>query len=363
MAYFILCAGGTGGHLFPAQSLSEVLQRRGHTVDLMTDERADTYGVSFPARRTHIIPSATFSPRNVFQSIPGALTIGKGMVEALKIMRRNKPAAIVGFGGYPTLPPLFAAWLRGVPIVVHEQNAVLGRANAVIAKRARLIATSFANTDGVPTSPRAIVMHVGNPVRANVITAARKPYREPKANQVFELLVFGGSQGARVFADLVPGALEQFSEEVRREIHVTQQCRPEDIVRVREAYETLGVPCDLGAFFVDMPERMARAQLVIARSGASTVAELSVMGRPSILVPYPHALDHDQARNAERLQEAGGAILTLQKNIGPVRLSQLLARLMEPRSGELAKMASAARDAGRPEAVERLAVEVEALAS
>lgn len=363
MAYFILCAGGTGGHLFPAQALSEALQRRGHTVDLMTDERADQYGVSFPARRTHIIPSATFSPRKIFQAIPGALTIGKGMVNAFKIMGKEKPAAIVGFGGYPTLPSLFAAWLRGVPIVVHEQNAVLGRANSVIAKRARLIATSFANTDGIPASPRAILMHVGNPVRANVVTAARSAYREPKANQTFELLVFGGSQGARVFADLVPGALEQFSEEVRREIHVTQQCRPEDIVRVREAYEALGVQCDLGAFFVDMPERMARAQLVIARSGASTVAELSVMGRPSILVPYPHALDDDQARNAERLEDAGGAVLTLQKNIGPVRLSQLLSRLMDPKSGELAKMAVAARELGRPEAVERLAVEVEALAS
>jgi UDP-N-acetylglucosamine--N-acetylmuramyl-(pentapeptide) pyrophosphoryl-undecaprenol N-acetylglucosamine transferase len=362
MAYFILCAGGTGGHLFPAQALSEVLQRRGHTVDLMTDERADQYGVSFPARRTHIIPSATFSPRKIFQAIPGALTIARGAYKALMVMGRQKPAAIVGFGGYPTLPPLFAARLRGVPIVLHEQNAVLGRANVAMANRAKLIATSFANTDGIPSSSRAIIIHVGNPVRGKVLAAAQAKYTRPKPHQPFELLVFGGSQGARVFADLVPGALEQFSEEVRKTIRVTQQCRPEDIARVREAYETLGIQSDLGAFFVDMPERMASAHLVIARSGASTVAELSVMGRPSILVPYPHALDHDQARNAERLEAAGGAVLTLQKNIGPVRLSQVLARLIDPASDELNKMAAAAKDAGRPEAVEQLAVEVEALA-
>lgn len=362
MAYFILCAGGTGGHLFPAQAMSEVLQRRGHTVDLMTDERAEHYGVSFPARRTHIIPSATFSPRKLLQAIPGALTIGRGVVAAIRVMMRQKPAVIVGFGGYPTLPPLFAARLLGVPIALHEQNAVLGRANAAIANHAKLIATSFANTDGIPSSSRAIIIHVGNPVRSKVLAAAQIPYAKHRSQYPFELLVFGGSQGARVFADLVPGALEQFSEEARKMIRVTQQCRPEDIVRVREAYEALGVQCDLGAFFVDMPERMAKSHLVIARSGASTVAELSVMGRPSILVPYPHALDHDQARNAERLEEAGGAILTLQKNIGPVRLSQLLGRLIDPLSNELATMATAARDAGRPEAVEQLAVEVEALA-
>lgn len=362
MAYFILCAGGTGGHLFPAQALSEVLQRRGHTVDLMTDERADQYGVSFPARQTHIIPSATFSPRKPVQAIPGAITLARGAMKAFGQMFRQKPAAIVGFGGYPTLPPLFAARLRGVPIVLHEQNAVLGRANAAMAGAAKLIATSFAKTDGIPANIRAIIVHAGNPVRQTVLDAAEKPFALPNKHQPFHLLVFGGSQGARVFADLVPGALEQFDPETRAGIRVTQQCRAEDIARVREAYEALGIPCDLGGFFVDMPERMADAHLVIARSGASTVAELSVLGRPSILVPYPHALDHDQARNAERLEQAGGAVLTLQKNIGPVRLSQLLARLMDVKTGELTKMAAAAREAGRPEAVEQLAVEVEALA-
>ncbi len=362
MAYFVLCAGGTGGHLFPAQALSEVLQRRGHTVDLMTDERADQYGVSFPARATHIIPSATFSTRKAAQALPGIVTLARGAIKALGLMCREKPAAVVGFGGYPTLPPLFAARLRGVPIVLHEQNAVLGRANAAMAKSAKLIATSFAETDGVPSNTRAIIIHTGNPVRQTVLDAAQEPFKLPNQHEPFHLLVFGGSQGARVFADLVPGALEQFDEETRRGIRVTQQCRPEDIVRVRDAYETLGIPCELGGFFVDMPERIAKSHLVIARSGASTVSELSVLGRPSILVPYPHALDHDQARNAERLEQAGGAVLTLQKNIGPVRLSQLLARLMDTKSGELAAMADAARQAGRPKAVEQLAVEIEALA-
>ncbi len=362
MAYFILCAGGTGGHLFPAQALSEVLQRRGHTVDLMTDERAEQYGVSFPARRTHIVPSATFSPRNLFQAVPGALTLARGTLKALGVMFSEKPAAVIGFGGYPTLPPMFAGRLRGVPVILHEQNAVLGRANAALASHANMIATSFANTEGIPTNSRAIVIHVGNPVRSKVLVAARTPYKRPRARDPFELLVFGGSQGARVFADLVPGALEQFSEEDRKEIHITQQCRAEDIARVREAYENLGIQCDLAAFFVDMPERMAKAHLVISRSGASTVSELAVLGRPSILVPYPHALDHDQARNAKRLEDAGGAILALQKNMGPVRLSQVLARLMDPASQELDTMAKAAREAGRPMAVEQMAVEIEAIA-
>lgn len=363
MAHFLLCAGGTGGHLFPAQALSEALQRRGHSVDLMTDERAETYGVSFPAQQTHIVPSATLSTRQPLKAIPSLWTIARGVIKAFAIMGRSRPAAIVGFGGYPTLPPLMAAKLRGVPIILHEQNAVLGRANAAMATSARLIATSFDETDGIPSATNAIIVHTGNPVRAKVLTAARAPYIKVKPERPFELLVFGGSQGARVFADLVPGALEQFGEEARKHIRVTQQCRPEDIVRVREAYEAIGIAHDLGSFFVDMPERMARAHLVIARSGASTVAELSAMGRPAVLVPYPHAVDQDQAKNAARLEASGGAVVTLQKNIGPVRLSQLLARLMDPKSDELERMARASKRAGRPQAVEQLAVEVEALGS
>lgn len=361
MSYFILCAGGTGGHLFPAQALCETLQRRGHSVDLMTDERADTYGVSFPARATHMIPSATFSPRAPLKALPSLLTIGRGFVKAFTLMGRQRPAAIIGFGGYPTLPSLLAARARGVPIILHEQNAVLGRANALMATHAAMIATSFAQIDGLPGKGRAKVVQTGNPVRAQVIEAAKAAYVAPQTGGHFNLLVFGGSQGARVFADLVPGALEQLDPEMRARIHVTQQCRAEDISRVRDAYEVLGVGCDLGAFFVDMPQRMAASHLVIARSGASSVAELCAVGRPAILVPYPHALDHDQARNAERMEALGGAILTLQKNIGPVRLAQLLARLMDASSSELVAMAAASRQAGRPDAVELLAAEVEAL--
>ncbi|MEM6711061.1 MAG: undecaprenyldiphospho-muramoylpentapeptide beta-N-acetylglucosaminyltransferase [Pseudomonadota bacterium] len=359
MAYFIVCAGGTGGHLFPAQALSEALQARGHTVDLMTDERADRYGVSFPARQTHIIPSATFSPKQIFKAIPGGFTLLRGAMKAFSVMGRPKPSAIIGFGGYPTVPPLMAARLRRVPIVLHEQNAVLGRANVAMANAARIIATSFDPTEGVPSSTRALIVQTGNPVRGAVLEAATAPYVLPRPKEPFELLAFGGSQGARVFADLVPSAVEQLSADKRKLIRVTQQCRPEDIARVREAYDAMGVPCDLGAFFVDMPQRMARAHLVVARSGASTVAELAALGRPSILVPYPHALDQDQAKNAERLEAAGGAILSLQKTIGPVRLSQLFTRLMQFDTGELTSMADAARNVGRPNAVEQLALEVE----
>ncbi|MEM6384018.1 MAG: undecaprenyldiphospho-muramoylpentapeptide beta-N-acetylglucosaminyltransferase [Pseudomonadota bacterium] len=362
MAYFILCAGGTGGHLFPAQALSEALQKRGHTVDLMTDERADRYGVSFPARRTHIVPSATLSPRAPLKALSGAITLGKGFTKAFGLLGKERPDAIVGFGGYPTLPPLVAARMRGIPIVLHEQNAVLGRANGALARHAKLIATSFVQTDGIAKRVRADRIHTGNPVRGDVLAASQTAYRIPKDDAPFDLLVFGGSQGARVFADLVPAALEQCDAPVRQRVRVIQQCRPEDMVRVRDAYEVMGIPNDLGAFFVDMPARMAAAHLVIARSGASTVAELAAIGRPSILVPYPHALDHDQAKNAERIEAEGGAIVSLQKNIGPVRLAQLLTRLVDDGADELSAMAAAAKNTGRPDAVERLADEVQAVA-
>ncbi|MBV6656161.1 MAG: undecaprenyldiphospho-muramoylpentapeptide beta-N-acetylglucosaminyltransferase [Devosiaceae bacterium] len=361
MAYFILCAGGTGGHLFPAQALSEALQSRGHTVDLMTDERADRYGVSFPARSTHIIPSATLSLRVPLKAIPSALALARGFARAATLMRSERPDAVVGFGGYPTIPPLAAARFLRIPVGLHEQNAVLGRANVAMAPSAKLIATSFPETDGLSGKTKARAVHTGNPVRAEVLNAADQPFTLPKDRQPFELLVFGGSQGARVFADLVPGALEQCDETVRQRVRVTQQCRPEDMVRVRNAYELMGVPNDLGSFFVDMPQRMARAHLVIGRSGASTVAELAAIGRPSLLVPYPHALDHDQAKNAEQLEKAGGAIVSAQKNIGPVRLAQVLTRLIDGDGAELTEMAAAARKAGRPDAVERLADEVETL--
>ncbi|MEM1287797.1 MAG: undecaprenyldiphospho-muramoylpentapeptide beta-N-acetylglucosaminyltransferase [Pseudomonadota bacterium] len=363
MAYFVLCAGGTGGHLFPAQALSQVLRRRGHRVGLVTDDRADQYGVSLPVDKTHIVPAASISKGSPFRAASSAITIMRGLMRSLDIFRHERPAVVVGFGGYPTVPPLLAARLLRIPIALHEQNAVLGRANASMSKSAKLIATSFEKTSGIASRAKARISHTGNPVRDEVLAVVDQNYVPPDRGRPFHLLVFGGSQGARVFADLVPSALEQMEPSLRARVRVTQQCRPEDLVRARDALEVLGVGNDLGSFFVDMPARIAAASLVIARSGASTVAELAAIGRPSILVPYPHALDHDQAKNAEQLEAAGGAIVTLQKNIGPVRLAQLLTKLMDDENPQLATMAAASKQAGRPSAAQALADEVEALAS
>lgn len=356
----MLAAGGTGGHLFPAYALAEELARRGYTVDLATDMRGDRYGTGFPARTVHKIHSATLAGRSPLAIGRTGILLTRGIAEALAILAKVKPAVVVGFGGYPSFPPLIAARLRRIPSALHEQNAVLGRANRMLAKRVDRVATSFEATRFLDGPLAAKACFTGNPVRS-VVTAAARPYAPPVADGPFELLVFGGSQGARVFADLVPPALAMLAEPMRRRLHVVQQAREEDLARVEAAYAAAGISATVRPFFQDLPERMAAAHLVIGRSGASSVAELTVIGRPAILVPLPHALDNDQLQNATRLAESGGAWCIEQKDLSPERLRDELARLMgEP--ARLAGAADAARKVGRPDAVGRLADLVEDLA-
>ncbi|MCB1508418.1 MAG: undecaprenyldiphospho-muramoylpentapeptide beta-N-acetylglucosaminyltransferase [Hyphomicrobiaceae bacterium] len=353
MAVFLVAAGGTGGHLFPAEALAQELEARGHEVQLVTDERARRFGGAFASDDVHVVASATLSSRNPLALMRLAITLVRGFLQSRKLLKALKPAAVIGFGGYPTLPPLMAAQIGGVPTIVHEANAVLGRANRRLSRRARAVAVTFAETAGEEgLSQKAVV--TGNPVRRAVLDEAEKGYEAPAPGQPFDLLVFGGSQGARIFADLVPAAVGQMAAAERGRLRIVQQCRPEDLARVRETYDHLGVPAELGSFFVDLPERIAGADLVIARSGASTVAEIAVIGRAAILIPFPHALDNDQKANAAALASEGAAVLAEQRTTGPVRLAQLIEERMTDPAG-LAAMAEAARHAGVPDAVARLA--------
>jgi UDP-N-acetylglucosamine--N-acetylmuramyl-(pentapeptide) pyrophosphoryl-undecaprenol N-acetylglucosamine transferase len=358
----MLAAGGTGGHLFPAFALSQELHRRGYAVDLITDLRGDKYGSDFPARRMYQVPAATITGKDPVAIFNTLLKLGKGTTRAKAILSEVRPAVICGFGGYPTFPPLLAARLAGIPSVLHEQNAVMGRANRMLAGRVDAIALSFERTIHVEGALAAKARHTGNPVRDAVIAAAATPYPPLAADGPFQLLVFGGSQGARYFSDLLPPALAQLPGDVRGRLRVVQQCREEDLARVEAAYRAAGIVSNLSTFFPDLPGIIANSHLVIARSGASSVSELSVIGRPSILVPLPHALDNDQLRNATFLQEAGGAWCIEQKDLDPARLTAELTRLARD-PALLHNAASAAKGVGKPDAVARLGDLVEEVAA
>jgi len=358
----MLAAGGTGGHLFPAFALAQELRRRGYTVDLITDMRGDRYGSDFPARTIHQVPAATITGKDPVALLNTLIKLGKGTTRAKSILKEVRPLVICGFGGYPTFPPLLAARLIGIPSVLHEQNAVMGRANRMLAGRVDAIALSFEKTIHVEGALAAKARHTGNPVRDAVVQAAATPYPEPSADGPFQLLVFGGSQGARYFSDLLPPALEQLPADVRARLRVVQQCRDEDMARVEAAYAAAGIVSNLSTFFADLPGIIAGSHLVIARSGASSVSELSVIGRPSILVPLPHALDNDQLRNATFLQQAGGAWCIEQKDLDAARLAAELTRLARD-PGLLHNAAKAAKGVGKPDAVARLADLVEEVAA
>ncbi len=348
----LLAAGGTGGHLFPAQALADALQKRGATIELATDARAAHF--KFPARAVHIIPSATVRGRNPVALARTAALLMLGTAKAWSMLGRVRPAVAVGFGGYPTVPPLMAASLRGIPSVLHEQNGVMGRANRLLAPRVTAIATGFRTLTRLDPRWQAKITFTGNPIRTEVITAAATPFEAPEAGGKLRLLVFGGSQGARVMAEIVPKAIELIPAALLVRLSIVQQARPEDTDTIRATYARLGIPAEVAPFFPDLPARMAGAQVVISRSGASTVAELSAIGRPAILVPLPHALDQDQFANASVLVEGGGAIRIEQRDFTPSRLATEIATLASDPT-RLAGMAQAAKSAGSIDAAERLA--------
>ncbi len=349
----MLAAGGTGGHLFPAEALSHALHAKGMRVVLMTDTRAAEYAGSFPAEAVHAVPAATPSGRSPLEKAKALLQLARGTFAARRIIGQVKPAVVVGFGGYPTVPPVLGASLAGVRTLIHEQNAVIGRANRFLAGRANVIATGFAQVGGLSAAQQAKCRHVGNPVRPAVIAAAEQGF-EPPGEGKLRLLVFGGSQGARIMADIVPPAIQLLTDAERARLSIVQQARAEDDDRVRGIYEKLGIRATVAPFFKDLPAQMAASHLVVARSGASTIAELTVIGRPGILVPLPGSLDQDQAANAAFLVKAGGAVRILQPEFTPRLLAGELSRLIaEPE--HLTAMAANAKSAGIPDAADRLA--------
>ncbi|WP_244470442.1 undecaprenyldiphospho-muramoylpentapeptide beta-N-acetylglucosaminyltransferase [Microvirga vignae] len=350
----LLTAGGTGGHLFPAEALANVLKASDCRVVLATDKRANAYAGSFPADEIIEIPSATPSGRSVPQIAKAALLLAQGTLKAMGTIRKLKPDAVVGFGGYPTVPPVVAASLLKVPTVIHEANGVMGRANRLLARRATVIATGFANIKGIPENVPGQVIQTGNPIRPAVLKASQQAYSTLEPSGKMRLLVVGGSQGARVMSDVVPPAIELLPPELRARVTITQQARGEDLERVRAHYQRLGVEFEAEPFFKDLPKRLGDAHLVISRSGASTVAELAVIGRPSILVPLPGSLDQDQAANAKTLGDLRAAIVCPQTEFTPERLAnEIRSYFQEP--DRLTKAAAAAHSARITDAAERLA--------
>jgi len=349
----VLAAGGTGGHMFPAEALAHALLTRGRRVALVTDSRGESFGERLPGVALHRIRAGRLSGHPLRKAL-GLIELALGTLEAGRHLRALGPSAVVGFGGYPSVPTMLAAARQKRPTVIHEQNAILGRANRLLASRARRIATSFAEVTGLAAADRMRAIETGNPVRPAVTALRGAPYMESRGDAAFELLVLGGSQGARILSAVVPTALARLPEPLRARLRVTQQARPEDADGVRAAYGACGIAAEIRSFFDDVPARLARAQRVIARSGASTVAELTVMGRPAVLVPYRYAADDHQTANARALEAAAAAWLMNETGFTAEALAERLAVLM--RAPEtLAKTARAAHGLGRPDAAERLA--------
>jgi UDP-N-acetylglucosamine--N-acetylmuramyl-(pentapeptide) pyrophosphoryl-undecaprenol N-acetylglucosamine transferase len=350
----LLAAGGTGGHLFPAEALGVELIRRGLRVRLVTDARALRYSGLFSKDMIDVVPSETVRGRSPLALARTGIMLAAGTFVAFNLIRRLKPAAIIGFGGYPTVPPLIAARLAGVPGLIHDANAVLGRANRFLSGHVRAIATSLPGVLDRDPALAGKTTTVGTPMRPAILAAAAVPYATPTAEGPFRLIVVGGSQGARVMSDIVPGAIERLGPALQGRLVLTQQVRDEDMARVRAVYDRLGITAELAPFFTDLPARLAANHLIVSRSGAGTVAELAAIGRPSILVPLPGAIDQDQFANAGVLSQVDASIRIQQSDFTSERLASEIAALAAAPE-RLAAMAAHARRVGRLDAAERLA--------
>jgi UDP-N-acetylglucosamine--N-acetylmuramyl-(pentapeptide) pyrophosphoryl-undecaprenol N-acetylglucosamine transferase len=345
----LLVAGGTGGHVIPAIALAEVLVDRGYTVEFVTDVRGEKFFTG-----TNITPykvNSSAIPKDWKGRIKAALKIGMGIIQSLDTLRETEPKAIVGFGGYPSFPTMFAAQLIEFPTIIHEQNAIFGRASNQVAGQAKAIATSFPETRGIKADHQNKVVYTGRPLRKNFTVSS--PYQAPQDSQPFNLLIFAGSQGSALFSQVIPQSLAQLPANLRIRLAVTQQCRPEDIEAVNTLYHTAGINAKLKAFYDDMPQQLDRAHLVIARAGGS-VAEITAMGRPAILIPLAASLDGDQAANAEQMVNNKAAWVIEEKDFTPEALTSKLAELMT-NPAQLAEAAQGSRELGKADAASRLA--------
>jgi UDP-N-acetylglucosamine--N-acetylmuramyl-(pentapeptide) pyrophosphoryl-undecaprenol N-acetylglucosamine transferase len=356
--HFVLAAGGTGGHLIPAFVLAEELTRRGHHVALITDAR----GAAIPGKPdtlpAHVLPAGRIEGLNPLGWIRGLRAILEGRAMALRLFESFAPTCVVGFGGYPALPTLLAAGAAKIPAVLHEQNAVLGRVNRFLAGRVNAIATSYQQVDRLADKHSSKVHLVGNPVRAEVLKLRDQPFPAFTEEGLLRVLVTGGSQGARILSEVVPDGLAMLPPALRQRLQVTQQCRPEDIDAVRTRYAGHDTPAELATYFEDMAGRLADAHLFIGRAGASTIAELTAVGRPAILVPLAIATDDHQAANAREIVKAGGARSIRQEKFTAAELAkQIQAMAQHPET--LANAAHAAWNCGYPNAASDLADLVE----
>jgi UDP-N-acetylglucosamine--N-acetylmuramyl-(pentapeptide) pyrophosphoryl-undecaprenol N-acetylglucosamine transferase len=354
---FALAAGGTGGHMIPAHALAAELRRRGHGVLLITDERGARFPGLFDGVPVHILPAGRLGGGPIGW-LKAAASVLKGRGEAKRLYREHRPDAVIGFGGYPAFPSLLAASSRRIPTVLHEQNAVMGRVNRLLAGDAEAIGIAYDKVDRLKTRYQDKAVVVGNPVRDEIAKLGELPYPPFDTVAPLKILVTGGSQGASVLSSVVPEGLGLLQPSLRHRLQVVQQCRPDDIEQVRNRYAALGIPAELLTYIEDMPDKLADAHLVIGRAGASTIAELSAAGRPAILIPFPSATDDHQTANAREMTSAGGARSIQQDVFTP----EVLARQIEAMAADpiaLNNAAARALSVGRPHAARDLADLVE----
>jgi len=357
--HYVLAAGGTGGHMVPAAALAAELMRRGHSVALISDERGVRFPDLFDGIATHVVPASRFAGGPIGW-LKALRTMAKGRSQARKLYRQFRPAAVVAFGGYASMPALSAAFAAKVPTVIHEQNAVLGRVNRLVAGKVGAIATSYAEVARLKPAYANKTHLTGNPVREAVLELRLRPYPPLEEDGIFRVLVTGGSQGASVLSQVVPDGLALLPVHFRRRLQVTHQARVEDIDEVRRKYAEHGIPAEIATYLPDLPERLAWAHIVIARAGASTIAELTAAGRPAILVPLPSATDDHQTANAREISAAGGARTIPQRSFTAQELAKQIQKLgLDPEG--LAHAAACARSVGRPDAVRDLADLVESI--
>lgn len=357
----VLSAGGTGGHMTPALALGHDLASRGFEVVLLTDERGCKFQSMFEKFPYHIVKAGTLG-RGLVGKIKGMANLGIGILQAGSILKNLKPKVVIGFGGYPSFPGVYAAQKMGVATIIHEQNAIIGKANAYLAPRAERIAVSMAGTSGLekPDEMRCVV--TGNPVRPDVSALYSEPYPAMSADGELRILIMGGSLGAQIFSDVIPETLAGLSASYKSRLRITQQCREDDLDRVQKIYDDAEIACDLSTFFDDVPELLKDTHLVIGRSGASTVAEVTTAGRPAIFVPYPHHKDQQQKMNADAVADAGGAwVMNEQGFTRDALQARLESFLQNPEV--LFKAAEKSRSCGKPDAARKLGNLVTALAS
>ena len=346
----VLAAGGTGGHVFPAEALAAELTRRGYKLSLITDRRGGALG----NLETHRIRAGGVAGKNFTSLLRSGPELAIGTLQSWSLLKKLKPRAVIGFGGYASVPTMLAATFGSYNSIIHEQNAVLGRANRLLASRVKRIATSFKGTRLVPKSALRIVVYTGMPVRPEVAAVRNVPYPELNNNSELRLLVLGGSQGAHILSKVIPEAITRLGTDLKSRLFISQQCRPEDLASARSSFKRIAVNVKLESFFNDIPELFARSHLLLSRSGASTVSEAMTVGRPAILVPYPHAIDDHQTFNAHALDEVGGGWLMPQESFTPDGLAERLGSLLTvPRI--LKRAAECARSSGQPDAAVRLA--------